>query len=90
MLNNKLEHYVNIAKLLLEDDPQTLSQLNLFLKNPDNASLQRDLDFLVENEIIIKQSKDNVTQGYSIAPSGIDILNFFNVTPSKEPTKTAP
>jgi len=88
MLNNKLEHYVNIAKLLLEDGPQTLRQLNLFLKNPDNTSLERDLDFLVENEIIIEQSKDNITQMYSIAPSGIDILNFFNFVPSKEPIKT--
>jgi hypothetical protein len=90
MSNNKLEHYVNIAKLLLENGPQTISQLKLFLKNPDNASLKRELDFLVENEIIIKQSKDNVTQRYSIAPSGIDILNFFNVIPPKQPIKTAP
>lgn len=90
MLNSKLEHYVTIAKFLLEDGSQTLSQLNLFLKNSDNASLKGDLDFLVENEIIIEKSNDNITQRYSIAPSGIHILNFFNVVASKEPIKTSP
>lgn len=89
MLNNKLGHYIQISKFLTENGPQTFNQLSLFLKNPNKASLKRDLDFLVKNEIITELSRGNITQRYTIAPSGITVLTFFNILPSKETIKTS-
>ncbi len=88
MLTSKLSHYVNIAKLLLEDGPMTFNQLNFLLKNPNKVSLKRDLDFLAANKLITKQPSDHVAQYYEIAPSGINVLKFFNLVPSKEKIKT--
>jgi hypothetical protein len=88
MSTGKLVHYINIAKLLLENGPMTFNQLNAFLKNSNISLLKRDLDFLLLNKIITGPSEDDVSHCYAVAPSGISVLRFFNVIPLEGTIKT--
>ena len=87
MPTSKLSHYVNVAKLLLEDGPKTFNQLTTLLENSDNASLRRDLDFLIANKIITEGSMEDKSNCYAVTPTGINILRFFKIIPSPERIK---
>ena len=87
MPTSKLSHYVNVAKLLLEDGPKTFNQLTTLLENSDKSSLKRDLDFLIANKIITEGPIEDKSNRYAVTPTGINILRYFKIIPSTEGIK---
>ncbi len=56
MPTSMLMHYVNITKLLMENNHQTINQINSFFANHNPVKLKQDLVFLSENKILTKTS----------------------------------
>jgi len=81
MLTSKLQRYIDIIKSLRENGPQTLNQISTFLNDIDNTLLREELNFLLKIEII---KQNTISQKYSIAVQGINLLVFFKIMPSKE------
>lgn len=81
MLTSKLQRYVDITRSLRENGPQTLNQISTFLNDIDNTLLREELNFLLKIEII---KQNTISQKYSIAVQGINLLVFFKIMPSKE------
>jgi hypothetical protein len=81
MLTSRLEHYIYIAKLLLESRPKTFNEISALIGNLNYDSLKQDLNFLSSIGVIKENTRDET---YSIADSGIGVLHFFRITPSKE------
>jgi hypothetical protein len=84
MPTSRLEHYIYIAKLLMESGPQTSNEISSLVGNFDYYTLKQDLNFLSSVGAIKENTRDET---YSIADSGIGVLHFFNLTPSKETIK---
>jgi len=84
MPTSKLEHYIFITKHLLESGPQTFEAISSIIGNLHNVSLKQDLNFLLSIGSIEEITTDKT---YSIANSGIKLLHFFKVMPSKETIK---
>jgi hypothetical protein len=84
MPTSRLEHYINVAQLLAESGPQSFDELNSLIGNLPNDSLKQDLNFLLSIGSIEEDTKGGI---YSIANSGIEVLHFFKIMPSKETIK---
>ena len=84
MPTSRLAHYIYIAKLLVESGPQTFNEISALTGNSNYHSLIRDLNFLSSIGAIKENTRDET---YSIADSGIGVLHFFKITPSKETIK---
>ena len=77
---SRLEHYIYIAKLLLDSGSQTFDGIGSLIGNLHNVSLKQDLNFLLSIGAIEENASDGT---YSIANSGIQVLHFFKIIPSK-------
>ncbi len=86
MPTSKLMHYVKITKLLMENNNQTINQINSFFADHTPTKLRKDLDFLSENKILTK-TPTGENQRYTIAKQGIGLLTFFKIRPSKSSIK---
>ena len=84
MPTSRLEHYIYIAKLLVESGPQTFNGISSLTGNLNYDSLKQDLTFLLGIGAIEENTRDET---YSISDSGIGVLHFFRITPSKETIK---
>jgi predicted transcriptional regulator len=75
MRPSQLRVYLDIAKSLREQGPQSLDQLAL-LSRTSADSIKKNLDFLMKEGMI--ENKDVLAGDvYYIASSGIKILEFF-------------
>ena len=86
MPTSLLMQYIKITKLLMEYGPQTISQISSFFRDLSSVDLERALDFLTESKIITREST-NVNLSYAITESGIGVLTFFKVKPSRPTIK---
>ena len=84
MPTSRLEHYVNIAKLLVDSGPQPLDEIGSSISDLHYDSLKQDLNFLLSIGAIEENTVDGT---YSITNSGIEVLHFFKIIPSKETIK---
>ena len=84
MPTSRLEHYIYITKLLVESGPQTFNGISSLTGNLNYDSLKQDLTFLSSIGAIEENTRDET---YSISDSGIGVLHFFRITPSKETIK---
>ena len=86
MSTSRIMQYINIAKLLMENGPQTINQMRSLLRNHNLAILRRDLDFLSESKIIIEELT-SADLSYAITERGIRVLTFFKLNPSRATLK---
>ena len=84
MPTSRLEHYIYIAKHLVESGPQTFNEISSLTGTLNYDSLKQDLNFLSSIGAIKENTRDET---YSIANSGIGVLHFFKIMPSKETIK---
>jgi hypothetical protein len=84
MPTSRLEHYVYIAKLLMDSGPQTSDEIGPLIGNLQHDSLKQDLNFLLSLGAIEENACDGT---YSITNSGIEVLHFFKIMPPKETIK---
>jgi predicted transcriptional regulator len=89
MQSSLLSDYIEVIKSLLENGPQTSSQMNSFFRNPTPAVLKKAIEFLSENKIISEETT-NANLRYAITDRGIGILKFFKVMPSNAIIKMKP
>jgi len=75
-----LSQYIEIAKLLMEYGPQSISQIKSLMENFNPTNIEQVLDFLSKNKIIT-QKITGANRSYAIAERGIALLDFFRVKP---------
>lgn len=85
MKPTKLEEYITLLQILLTHGPIQLTEIERFA-SLKRIELRKDLAFLLEQNVIEKNSSDT-TSAYIVSPLGLRLVKYFslNIVVKKQP-----